>query len=445
MGRTIMKTFPAHMSALRKIIKKQIAGIIWRKQHMEEVIKVEERYMDYEILEDIKFLRNKELIIYGAGDYGRQAAEMLQQLDFHKFNFCDRDSSKHGMNICGGSVYSIVEIEKKENLLVIIAVANENSKKEIEQSLTCIKQIKFLSFFALKTAWKYYASDYTKIETNMGAIAHWYQTLGRNINIIKSAYESPILVYQHGKVGSSSVSEGLRRAGVQNTHIHQFLFKNDIAGKLLLGDDEENFKKKYSIFHFQIPEYVRWIKKGIKGKKIITMVRDPIAVDLSAVFQWIGTGVCDRYFSEQLREGNSFLQAVLNHMLKFQNRLFDWFDDELKELCGIDVFDYPFDCDKGYSIIKDCGVEILLLKTEKLSQMTEVIRNFTDSPQFEMLNENMGKNKEYVHIYEKVKKNLVLPDEYIDFYFKGNPQVNHFYSKAEQEFMKNKWKCKTKG
>lgn len=170
------------------------------------------------------------------------------------------------------------------------------------------------------------------------------------------------------------------------------------------------------------------------------MVRDPIAVDLSTIFQWMGTGYIDRYFEKELKSGKDFLEAVLNFMLKIQNRLFDWFEEELKEVCGIDVFGHSFDREKGYSIIEECGVKILLIKTEKLSQMTGVIREFTGNYQFRLLNTNIGQNKEYAHIYEKVKSALVLPDEYIDFYYKGNSQMNHFYTEKEQEYLRKKWK-----
>ncbi len=54
-------------------------------------------YIDYEVLEDIKCLEKENVIIYGAGNYGRQAAEMLEQLGFLKYNFCDKDIYKQCM------------------------------------------------------------------------------------------------------------------------------------------------------------------------------------------------------------------------------------------------------------------------------------------------------------------------------------------------------------
>lgn len=122
-------------------------------RYMAEIIQKEERCADNKLLKDINYLKNKELIIYGAGRYGLEAAKILQQLGFSKFNFCDRDIRKHGKNIFGGNVFSIAEIESKENKLIIIAVEKEEWKKEIEQTLIYVGQAEFISFNALKLVW----------------------------------------------------------------------------------------------------------------------------------------------------------------------------------------------------------------------------------------------------------------------------------------------------
>lgn len=139
---------------LNKMIKMEDINN-WNRQYMKEIIKIEERYVDNKIQNDIKYLNNKKIIIYGAGKYGHETAKILQQFGINKFDFCDRDINKHGMNIFGGKVYSITEIENKENLVIIIAVGNENLVKEIEQTLVYVKQAELVSFNALKNkAWE---------------------------------------------------------------------------------------------------------------------------------------------------------------------------------------------------------------------------------------------------------------------------------------------------
>lgn len=409
------------------------------KSYKTAIVKVENRFMDYDALENIGCIKEKEIIIYGAGDYGRRAAEMLQQLGVSKYNFCDKDIHKHGVKIMNGKVLSIAEIENQENLLVIIAIENETVRKEIEQTLMYIAGIQFLSWFALKIVWKYFVVDYTTMISRVEALSSWYGTLESRGECIKDACKCSVLVYQNGKVGSSTISASLWNIGVSNAHIHRFFFKNDIVGELILGKNQIEFIKKTNIFRAQSPEYLRQIKNEIEGKKIITLVREPISVDLSTVFQWIGSGIVDGYFAENIKQGKTFLQIVSELMVKIQNRLFNWFDEELKELCGIDIFMYPFNKEKGYTIISENGVEVLLIKVEKLSQMTEVIGDFIGNRQFELINTNVGKEKEYAHIYKEVKKNLELPWEYVEHYYKNNSCMSHFYSNEEQKRFLSKW------
>lgn len=118
------------------------------------VTEAENRFMDYEALENIRCLEGKEIIIYGAGVYGRRAAEMLQQLGFSEYNFCDKDIHKHGMKLMNGKVFSVTEIESRKNLLIIVAIENEKIREEIEQTLAYIEESTFLSFFALEEAWR---------------------------------------------------------------------------------------------------------------------------------------------------------------------------------------------------------------------------------------------------------------------------------------------------
>lgn len=411
----------------------------WEKQYKEEIIEGADKYIDFSALENIKCLEEKQIIIYGAGNCGKQSAEILRHLGFHKFDFCDRDVNKHGMNFMGGKVLPITEIEGRENLLIIIAVEDKKLKKEIEQTLVYIKGVRFLSLFVLQMAFKCFTNDYSTMASKARVFSQWYEELKMRGDYIKNACKYPILVYQNGKVGSSTISKSLWYVGIENAHIHRFFFKNDIVGELILGDDQSRFMKSSNVFSLRSTEYVKAIKNEMKGKKIITMVRDPIAVDLATVFQWMGTGILDRYCAEQLKGGKDFLLIVSELMTRIQNRLFRWFEEELKELCDIDVFEYTFDREQGYTIISKDTVEILLLKTEKLPFLTDIVRNFVHNQELEILSENMGNNKEYAHIYKEVKEKLELPKEYVEYYYKDNSFMNHFYTKKEQKSFMRKW------
>lgn len=425
----------------RNKIKKEDIQLLEEK-YIRETDKIKSRYIDCEIFEDIGYLNKKEIVIYGAGNYGKISAEMLQDLGVQRFVFCDKDISKHGDYIMGGKVVSINEIDQKEDILAVVAIADKEIRKEIEQTLMTIKGIEFLSFFSLKKVWKYLLEDYTTMESKAEKLSLWYKELEWRSRKIRNVCKYPVLVYQNGKVGSSTVSDSLRNAGVDNEHIHRFFYKRDIVGELILGKEKLEFIENSNYFGLHSPEFVKCIKGEMKCKKFITMVREPIAVDLSTVFHWIGTGTADFYFADQLKKGRSFLQAVTELMVKLQNRLFYWFEEELNELCGINIWEYPFDKQKGYSVISKDEMEILIIKVEKLFQMTEVIRDFVDSSKFQIQNTNRGSEKEYSNLYKEVKRKLRLPKEYLDLYYNDNFYMNYFYTKKEQREFLNKWtKC----
>lgn len=409
------------------------------KRYIEEVSIAKASYIDYEAINNFNCLEKKEIIIYGAGNLGKETARMLSQLKIHNYDFCDKDIHKHGTTYMDGSIFSMEAIEARENLCVIIAVEKEDAKREIEETVSCISGVEFLSFFAVKMLWRSLI-DKREILVKMDSFSSWHRELFNRICIIRNACKCSILVYQCGKVGSVTLSAGLQKAGIENAHVHDFFFKTDRVGELVIGDEGgKDFVKKFNTLHFQNLEYIECIKEEMKGKKIITLVRDPIAVDLSLVFQWMGRGILDKYFAKQIKEGKTFLEIVLELMLKNQDRVFNWFNQELKVLSGIDVFAYPFDKEKGYALISENDIDVLVLKTEKLSQMTEIIRKFTGNHKVELVNKNVGENKGYMHMYKEVKKRLDLPEKYVEHYYKNNPYMDHFYSEEEKKAFLMKW------
>lgn len=416
--------------------------IDFEKKYMIDINNIKSEYIDYDVLEGIESIRDKQIVIYGAGNFGKQAAMMLQQLGINKFCFCDKNVEKQGMPFLGNPVFSISIIEKMRNLLIIIAIEDKKTIRAVKKTLNCINGVRFLSFFALNKVWIYSVKDYKTMKSKAEIFSVWYKILEVRWDVIKNACVDPVLVYQNGKVGSSTVSESLLEAGIKNTHIHRFLFKNDIVKELILGKEQMEAVEGFDGFEKNSLQYVECVKKELKSKKIITLVRDPIAVDLSTVFEWIGTGVSDRYFSEQLKQGRPFSKIVSEMMIRIQDRMFMWFKEELEELTSINIFDYPFDREKGHSVIIKNGVEILILKAENLSQEEKAIKNFIGLSQFELLNKNIGKEKEYSYIYKKTMEKLKLPKEYIEHYYHNNLYMDYFYTEEEQKKFMDKWrKC----
>lgn len=124
------------------------------KKYMERISQIKKNYIDYGMTESFNYLKARSVIIYGAGNYGREAASMLKQMGI-EFDFCDKDINKQGTFLMNGNVLSITEVEKKKKICVIIAIENEKLIKEIEQTLICIKGLSLFSFSVLKKIYTY--------------------------------------------------------------------------------------------------------------------------------------------------------------------------------------------------------------------------------------------------------------------------------------------------
>jgi hypothetical protein len=117
---------------------------------------------------------------------------------------------------------------------------------------------------------------------------------------------------------------------------------------------------------------------------------------------------------------------------------FKWFDEEFKIATKIDIFDYPFDKDSGYTIIKKGKIEVLLMTLEKLNDNEQTIRDFVGDQSFSLNHKNDGSKKWYSDLYDSFKKRHYLNEEELKFYY-DNDVVRHFYTGEQIEKFKSKW------
>ena len=258
---------------------------------------------------------------------------------------------------------------------------------------------------------------------------------------LKRADHPPLLIYQMGKVGSTSVSRSLHAAGLKN-----YVFDIHFLSKDLI---------KYRNFYIDsgivpVPYHIelglalrkRIINNNFNKLKIISMVRDPIARQISDVFQ-----------NPELMETNTKKSSgslntakLFNSMEKkfsdasFYDYIFSWFDKELKAMFGIDVFSHPFDCDSGWTIYKADNVDALIIRLEDLSRIGEdVISEFLGTPQkISLVSANVRSESQEAEAYRYVQNNFKI-DRAISEKIYDSRFARHFYSGDQIESMINRW------
>lgn len=238
------------------------------------------------------------------------------------------------------------------------------------------------------------------------------------------------LIYTLGKVGSSTIYATLKKKlpGVPVHHVHYLSEK--FLGDLLPKSDDY-FKK-----HIGLGRRILADLEKHKARRvcIITLVREPVVRDVSALFQtWRGR-FGDVPFDSK---SNAELVAHLKER-KFQHTL-TWFDEEFKEWTGVDVYALPFDKQRGYSIHRTDRFDILFVKLEQLNEVfAPAMKEFIGLELSRLELANIGEEKLSREKYKSLAAEIRFTAEELDHVY-GSRYMQHFFSEEEIAAARERW------
>ena len=135
----------------------------------------------------------------------------------------------------------------------------------------------------------------------------------------------------------------------------------------------------------------------------------------------------------------------LNHYLQkngvdyFDSDPLTWFDDELKAVFGIDVYDAPFPHEKGYCMYSSDYCDALVMRLEDLDDCYRpAIEQLTGMDVTRLKSENTASQKVYADIYKTFKRNLKLPEDLLNRVY-ASKYATHFYTPEEIGQFKKRW------
>lgn len=262
---------------------------------------------------------------------------------------------------------------------------------------------------------------------------------------LRAADPPPLLVYQMGKVGSTSVIRSLKALELP-MQIHQ-VHSLSPAG---IAKAERIYRERFSISRqidahllssFYLRRRLRSLETG-ETWKVVTLVRDPVARNLSSFFQVLHSQYADLYQDLRLDPSSDSLipRLIDAFFTRFPHEEpLRWFDNELNAVLGFDTYHEEFPRHRGYAIHRTGLVDVLTLRVEDLDRCAaDAFNEFLEMDGFELLRANEGEDKLYGEAYKRVSKVIEFPNEYLDQMYTSR-YVTHFYSAEEIAGFRGRW------
>lgn len=253
------------------------------------------------------------------------------------------------------------------------------------------------------------------------------------------AIDGPIVVYQMGKVGSRSVYHSLCAMGLEVPIYHIHLLNH-------LDEIEAHLRKAFRNPNMSVDavEQGRALRAEIEGDpdrpwRLVSLVRDPVARNISRFFQ--GIEEMDPEIRTKCEE-DRIGPEELGHMLVTRwERQSDrqWFDTQVKEVFGIDVYARPFGTDRGFDTYGEGRFSMLVLRLENLNErFAEAMQEFLGIPEARLKTLNKAEDKWYGEVYRRFVSEVTLPGGYLDEVY-GSKFARHFYTPEELAEFRRRW------
>ena len=261
-----------------------------------------------------------------------------------------------------------------------------------------------------------------------------------------NAAQPPLLVYQMGKVASSSVYRSIRRSWSHSPVYHLHVLSRENLSIL-----DQVIRNAYPSTHY-VPDHLvagEFLRRFVPTSpprtkwKIITLVRDPIARNISSFFQDLRSRHQYLDFSKIIDNDDVeaaaglLANAFLNH--HDHSRPLNWFDMELNQVFKIDIFSEPFDKENGFKIYDSELGTALLIKLERLRECAEpALSQFLSLDGFQLIDENISDKKDYGELYSTVRQSIKFPEDFISRIY-NSKLVRHIYTDSEINQFKQRW------
>lgn len=259
------------------------------------------------------------------------------------------------------------------------------------------------------------------------------------------AGEPHFLVYQMGKVGSSTVYASLRAADLPGP-----LFKVHYLSDAGLARG----RARYAQLPVRVPvpyeQTTGQVRRLLADRpeltwKVVSLVREPIARDVSAYVQMVDV-LHPELVAGPAPAVRRIARAAGVQFIGFDERrsyVCGWFEDELRAVFGVDVFDRPFDHQAGRLRIRSGRLDLLVVRAEDLDRVgARALSEFAGVPVPLVVASSRTPDKlqaAYVEpVYREILRQVRVPEPVCRRVY-GSRYARHFYTPAEIDAFTARW------
>ena len=257
--------------------------------------------------------------------------------------------------------------------------------------------------------------------------------------IIRSLlFNRAILIFQMGKVGSTSVLKSIKRSLQEQEGEYRSKYTLVHEHRIFLAD----FYLARGFYKF-ITVWRAWLGLPIK---IVCPIREPIARDVSGFFFMNARS----FVNSDLEEMKEWFLTASKPGSKPKHRteigfrpkyIRNWFDEQFKPLTHIDVYKKPFPIDRKWQTYKRGFTQVLLYRSDlERSEQAKLVSRFLGIKLDEIKLQNTSRDMGYAKHYSQFRESVKLPEEYIRR-MHDSRFAQHFWSPQELKKAADKWRA----
>jgi hypothetical protein len=239
-----------------------------------------------------------------------------------------------------------------------------------------------------------------------------------------------------GKVASSSIYHSLQQVShaCYPFHVHvlspeKIRARYEANTNHLLKPNRKNIRSK---------DLYELIIQPRLPAKIITLVRDPFARNVSAFFE------NSNLVRQQLKAKSPSVDMLIECFFEETNhtQAEHWFKNEFNRALELNVYSHPYSQETGWARFQSKPYDILILDTALHdSEKAKQIREFLELSDFRLTQHNMTSDGSRNELYKRFKSTIRFP-KLLANEILNTDYSKHFFSEAMQNQMRDRWQKK---